>query len=166
MLFSVALKLGLVKRSNSSADGIKPRYVQGPLFEKWSLMDVVDQTHSLLEYWLEGHHWIDIAGINFDPSDSYYLDIMTGRKAVISYLSTCIPGQWYSMDSLLRTMKAHDPYVLRPRYAAIGVSGFRSARNMLANWYKSDGEVIIGMLNSTLHELGIVTLGYQQSQLL
>ncbi len=165
MLFSVALKLGLVKRNKSSADGIKPHYVQGPLFEKWSLMDVVDQTHSLLEYWLEGQHWVDIAGANFDSSDSYYLDILAGRKALISFLSKCTPGQWYSMESLLRTMKDQDPYVLRPRQAAMGVSGFRSARNMLTNWYKSDGEIIIGMLNSTLHELGIVTLGYLQPQL-
>ncbi|HEY6285518.1 MAG TPA: helicase-associated domain-containing protein, partial [Ktedonobacteraceae bacterium] len=165
MLFSVALKLDLVKRNKSSADGIKPRYVQGPLFEKWSLMDVVDQTHGLLEYWLEGHHWVDIAGVNFDSNDSYYLDILAGRKALISFLSTCTPGQWYSMESLLRTMKDQDPYVLRPRQAAMGVSGFRSARNMLTNWYKSDGEIIIGMLNSTLHELGIVTLGYQRPQL-
>jgi len=165
MLFSVALTLGLVKRSKSSADGIKPHYVQGPLFEKWSLMDVVDQTHSLLEYWLDGQHWIDIAGINFDQSDSYYLDILAGRKAIIAFLSTCTPGQWYSMDSLLRTMKAKDPHVLRPRQPAMGVLGFRSARNMMTNWYKSDGEIIIGMLSSTLHELGIVTLGYQRSQL-
>jgi Helicase conserved C-terminal domain len=166
MLFNVALTLGLVKRSKSSADGIKPHYVQGPLFEKWSLMNVIDQTHSLLEYWLEGHHWIDIAGTNFDQSDSYYLDIMAGRKALISFLCTCTPGKWYSMDSLLRTMKDQDAYVLRPRQAAMGVSGFRSARNMMANWYKSDGEVLIGMLSSTLHELGIVTLGYQHSELL
>lgn len=166
MLFSVALTLGLVKRSKSSADSIKPHYVQGPLFEKWSLMDVVNQTHSLLEYWLEGQHWIDIAGINFDQSDSYYLDILAGRKAIIAFLSTCTPGQWYTMESLLRTMKDRDPYVLRPRQPAMGVAGFRSARNMMANWYKSDGEIIIGMLSSTLHELGIVTLGYQQSQLL
>ena len=165
MLFNVALRLGLVKLSKSSADGIKPRYVQGPLFEKWSLMNVIDQTHSLLEYWLEGQHWVDIAGANFDSSDSYYLDILAGRKALISFLSKCTPGQWYSMESLLRTMKDQDPYVLRPRQAAMGVSGFRSARNMLTNWYKSDGEIIIGMLNSTLHELGIVTLGYQQPQL-
>jgi hypothetical protein len=165
MLFSLAMTLGLVKHSKSSADGIKPRYVQGPLFEKWSLMNVIDQTHSLLEYWLEGHHWIDIAGINFEPSDSYYLDIIAGRKALITLLCTCTPGRWYSTDSLLRTMKDQDPYVLRPRQAAMGVSGFRSARNMLANWYKSDGEVITGMLSSTLHELGIVTLGYQQPQL-
>jgi hypothetical protein len=165
MLFSMALQLGLVKRNKLSANGIKPRYVQGPLFEKWSLMDVVDQTHRLLEFWLDGHHWIDIAGVNFDSNDSYYLDVLAGRKAVISFLSTCIPGQWYSIDSLLRTMKDQDPYVLRPRQAAMGVSGFRSARNMLTNWYKSDGEVILGMLSSTLFELGLVTLGYQKSLL-
>jgi hypothetical protein len=165
MLFSMALKLGLVKRNKSSADGIKPRYVQGPLFEKWSQKTMVDQTHDLLEYWLNGQHWLDIAGVNFNRSDSYYLDIMAGRRAVLSYLSKCTPGHWYSVHSLLRTMKAQDPYVLRPRQAAMGVSGFRSARNMLTNWYNSDGEIIIGMLSSTLYELGIVTLGYQQPQL-
>ncbi len=167
MLFSVAQELGLVQRSKSTADSIKSRYIQGPQYEKWSHMHVVDQTFSLLDYWLEGHPWIDIAGVNVDQTDSYYesyyLDILSGRKAVVSYLSTCIPGQWYSMDSLLRTIKDHDPYVLRPRYAAMGVSGFRSNRNMLANWYNLDGEIILGMLSSTLHELGIITLGYQQS---
>ena len=71
MLFSVAQELGFVKLSKSTADGIKPRFMQGPQFEKWSLMDVVDQTHSLLKYWLEGHHWIDIAGVDFDQSGNY-----------------------------------------------------------------------------------------------
>jgi hypothetical protein len=164
MLFSMAQKLGLVKRNKSSADGIKPRYVQGPLFEKWSQMDVVDQTHGLLEYWLSGQHWLDIAGVNFNQSNSYYLDIIAGRKAVLSYLSKCTPGRWYSFDSLLRTMKAQDPYVLRPRQAAMGLSGFRNDRNMLTNWYQSDGEIIIGMLSFTLFELGIVALGYQKPQ--
>jgi len=35
----------------------------------------------------------------------------------------------------------------------------------LANWYKCDGEIILGMLSSTLYELGIVALGYQQPDL-
>jgi hypothetical protein len=166
MLYSMALQLGLVKRNKSSADGIKPRYVQGPLFEKWSHMDVPTQTHSLLEYWLQGHHWIDIAGVNFNQNDNFYLDVLAGRKAIIAFLSTCTPGQWYSIDSLLRTIKDQDPYALRPRQAAMGVSAYRSARNMLANWYKSDGEVIIGMFTSTLFELGIVTLGYQDAKTL
>jgi hypothetical protein len=164
VLFSMAQKLGVVKRNKSSADGVKPRYIQGPLFEKWSQKTVVDQTHSLLEYWLSGQPWLDIAGVNFNSNDSYYLDIVAGRKAVVSYLSKCTPGRWYTVDSLLRTMKAQDPYVLRPRQAAMGVAGFRSTRNMLTNWYKSDGEIIIGMLSFTLFEMGIVALGYQHSQ--
>ena len=35
---------------------------------------------------------------------------------------------------------------------------------MLANWYKLDGQIILGMLSSTLHELGMITLGYQRPQ--
>jgi len=165
LLFSAAQKLGLVKRDKSSADGVKPRYVQGPLFEQWSKTNVIDQTHDLLEYWLKGQQWVDIAGVNFNPSNSYYLDIGAGRKAVLSQLSKCTPGRWYTVESLLRTMKAQDPYVLRPRQADMGLAGFRSAKTMLTNWYKSDGEIIVGMLSSTLYELGIVALGYQRPHL-
>ncbi len=165
LLFSAAQKLGLMKGNKSSADGIKPRYVQGPLFEQWSQTNVIDQTHDLLEYWLKGQQWVDIAGVNFNPSNSYYLDIGAGRKAVLSQLSKCTAGRWYTVESLLQTMKAQDPYVLRPRQADMGLAGFRSAKTMLTNWYKSDGEIIVGMLNSTLYELGIVALGYQQPHL-
>jgi hypothetical protein len=165
LLFSAAQKLGLVKRDKSSADGIKPRYVQGPLYEQWSKTNEVDQTHDLLEYWLNGQQWVDIAGVNFNPSNSYYLDIGAGRKAVLLQLSKCTPGRWYTVKSLLHTMKAQDPYVLRPRQADMGLAGFRSAKTMLTNWYKSDGEIIVGMLNSTLYELGIVALGYQRPHL-
>lgn len=165
LLFSAAQKLGLVKRDKSPAVGIKPRYVQGPLFEQWSQADVIDQTHDLLEYWLKGQQWVDIAGVNFNPGNSYYLDIGAGRKAVLSQLSKCTPGRWYTIESLLHTMKARDPYVLRPRQADMGLAGFRSAKTMLTNWNKSDGEIIVGMLSSTLHELGIVALGYQRTHL-
>jgi Helicase conserved C-terminal domain len=165
LLFSVAQKLGLVKRSKSTADTIKPRYEQGPQFEQWSRMNLIDQTLNLVEQWLKGQQWVDIAGVNFNPSNTYYLDIVAGRKAVLSRLSKCTPGCWYTVESLVHTMKAQDPYVLRPRQADMGLVGYRSARAMLANWDQSDGEIIIGMLSSTLYELGIVALGYQQPHL-
>jgi hypothetical protein len=62
-------------------------------------------------------------------------------------------------------MKAQNPYVLRPRQADMGLAGFRSAKTTLTNWYQSDGEIIVGMLSSTLYELGIVALGYQGTHL-
>ncbi len=169
MLFSVAQEFGLVKRSESTADSIKPKFVQGPQFDGWASMDIVDQTQGLLEYWLAGHPWIDVAGVDVTETDryyeSYYLDIISGRKALVSILNTLTSGQWYSMNSLLRTMKDQNPYVLRPRYAAMGVSGYRNNRDMLANWYKIDGQIILGMLSSSLHEMGLITLGYQRSHI-
>ncbi len=165
MLYTLTQKLGLVKLSKSSADNIKPRYEQGPLFEQWSQKDTIDQVHDLLEHWLKSQQWADIAGVNFDPDNSYYLDIMAGRKAILSQLSECTPGRWYSVASLLHTMKAQNPYVMRPRQASMGVTGFRSTKTMLANWYKCEGEIIVGMLSSSLYEMGIVALGYQQAHL-
>lgn len=162
MLFNIARTLGLVKLSRSSTEGIKPRYEHGPLFEQWSQVDAISQTHDLVDLWLKNHQWADVVGVNYDGSSSYYLDVLAARKVVLSELCKCTPGRWYSIASLLHTMKAQDPYALRPRQADMGVAGMRNARTMLANWYKCDGEIITGILASTLYELGIVALGYQQ----
>src|SRR5207302_5597796 len=37
----------------------------------------------------------------------------------------------------------------------------RNRKTILSNWDGADGEVIAGMLASSLHELGLVTLGFQ-----
>src|SRR5260370_27425738 len=126
MLFHIAKELGLVKLSRSSADGVKPRYEQGPLLEQWSQMGVVGQTHDLLEFWLKSLHWADVAGANFDGSSGYYLDIMAGRKAVLAHLSNFTPGRWYTIDSSLDTMKTQEPLIFPPRKTKIGVVGERN----------------------------------------
>ncbi|HZU65810.1 MAG TPA: helicase-associated domain-containing protein [Ktedonobacteraceae bacterium] len=165
MLFSIAQKLGLVQLSASMGDDVKPHYEPGPQLAQWAQWDAAEQTHELLEYWLKAHNWADIAGVNFDPTlSSYYLDMRTGRSAVLKYLSQCTPGRWYSFDSLLRTMKAENPYLLRSNIASTGLPGYQYSKKILANWDRCDGEIIIGLLTSTLFELGLVSLGYEHGQ--
>ena len=165
MLFDIAQKLGLVQLSASQGDDVKPHYEPGPQLERWAQWDVVDQTHELIEYWLKAHNWADIAGVNFDPTlSSYYLDMRTARNAVLQYLSKCTPGRWYSFASLLRTMKAENPFLLRSNQAIDGLAGYRNSKTILANWDRCDGEIVVGLLTSTLFELGIVALGYNHGQ--
>ncbi|HEX6482190.1 MAG TPA: helicase-associated domain-containing protein [Ktedonobacteraceae bacterium] len=165
MLFDIAQKLGLVELSASLGDDVKPHYEPGPQLAKWAQWDVIDQTHELIEYWLKAHNWADIAGVNFDPAlSSYYLDMRTARNAVLGYLSKCIPGRWYSFASFLRTIKAENPLLLRSNQALVGLAGYRNSKTILSNWDRCDGEIIVGLITSTLFELGIVSLGYNSGQ--
>jgi hypothetical protein len=63
---------------------------------------------------------------------------------------------------LLNTIKGEDPFVLRPRLYSGGLPGYRNAREVRSKWSVCDGEIITGALASSLHELGIVSLGYSQ----
>jgi hypothetical protein len=165
MLFGIAQKLGLVRLSASMGDDVKPHYEPGPQLAQWARWDVEQQTQELIEYWLKAHNWADIAGVNFDPTlSSYYLDMGTGRSAVLKYLAQCTPGRWYSLASLLRTMKAENPYLLRSNIANTGLPGYQYSKKILASWDRCDGEIIIGLLTSTLFELGLVSLGYEHGQ--
>jgi Helicase conserved C-terminal domain len=45
-----------------------------------------------------------------------------------------------------------------------GVAGYRNAKTILTKWFSVDGEILVGMLSSSLYEMGIVALGYDQLQ--
>jgi hypothetical protein len=51
---------------------------------------------------------------------------------------------------------------LRPQQRFAGESGFKLAEDLRAQWRYTDGEIIIGMLRSTLYELGLLALGYER----
>lgn len=168
MLYNLAEELGLVKRSRSTST-TKSRYEEGPALREWSQHDTQEMTRTLLDSWTKSRQWIDIAGMNFDPRSSgglYYMDYQSGRKALVEHLQTCVPGRWYTFRSLLRTIKEENPYVLRPRQMHMGIAGLRDAKTMLASWYKVDGEILTGLLASSLYEMGVVALGYDQPDLL
>ncbi len=167
MLYNLAEELGLVKRSRSTST-TKSRFEEGPALRDWSQQDTQEMTRTLLDSWTNSRRWIDIAGMNFDPRSSgglYYMDYQSGRKALVAQLQSCAPGRWYTFRSLLRTIKQENPYVLRPRQMNMGIAGLRNTKEMLANWYRVDGEILTGLLSSSLYEMGIVALGYEQPHL-
>jgi hypothetical protein len=166
MLFGIAQELQLLSISKSSFSEIKPHYEPGSRLKLWSQMDAREQTRHLLNNWLSSQHWIDIAGADFVENYAYYLTYQAARNAVVSHLHNCKPGQWYSMESLLGTIKAENPFILRSQMYNAGFAHFRNRREILANWRKCDGEVLIGMLSSSLYELGIVAVGYTDEKML
>ena len=166
MLFNIASQLKLLKLSRSSGDGAKPRYIEGSHLRQWSQKSEQEMVRDLLDHWTESKQWIDIAGLNYDTKDTYdsfyYMNFQTGRKELLSYLRSCTPGKWYTISSLLRTIKQENPYLLRNKMYQTGVAGYRNAKTILTKWFSVDGEILVGMLSSSLYEMGVVALGYDQ----
>lgn len=167
MLFNTAQKLGLIKLSRANSNANKQRYEEGPQLAAWAQKDAREMTRELLDFWVQGSTWIDIAGAHYDPYSSgggfYYMDYHAGRRTLLEYLSACEPGRWYTLASLLHTIREEKPYILRPRQAHMGIAGLRNTKTILTQWYKVDGEVLTGFLG-TLYEMGLLALGYEQTE--
>ncbi len=162
MLFRIAKELGLIQLSKTLLGDIKQRYEPGPQLEQWSRLGLVGQTRRLLQCWSKSFSWLDVLGVNFTQWDPYSWNPMAARSAIQPYLQDCVPGRWYSVQSLLQTIWDQDSFVLRPvQYNARGIQR-RKTGAMQTKWNNCDGEVFIGLLASSLYELGIVALGYQQ----
>lgn len=167
MLFNLATQLKLLKLSKASSyNGTKPHYEEGSDLRRWAKKSERQMVKVLLDHWQDSRYWIDIAGAHYDVRSSYenyyYLDYQSGRKGLLSYLTTCEPGRWYSLSSLLRTIKQEQPYILRNKSYQTGVTGYRNAKSTLAKWNVVDGEILTGFLTSSLYEMGIVALGYDR----
>ena len=164
MLFHSALQLGLLKLVITPG-AQKQRYVPGASLEKWSLMSEEEQTRLLLSFWsdYQNQSWIDVAGVDYQPDNYYYyMNRLAARRALLDYISqVCQPGAWYDVQAFLQAIKDYNPLLLRTSspYSPYGNSA-QVRKAMLANWDSNDGEIIAGMLDSTLHEFGLVTTGW------
>src|SRR6266700_2390161 len=166
MLFDIARELGFLQLSRPAARDIKERYEPGPALEHWSQMDVVEQTRRLLQFWVGSGRWGDVVGANYHEWYSGYVDHRAVRGSLVSHVRNCNPGQWYTVASLLQLIRGRDPFVLRPRQRSIASLGYRKASELREHWDTCDREIVIGSLSSSLYELGIAALGYQDSKAL
>ncbi|HEY0752755.1 MAG TPA: helicase-associated domain-containing protein [Ktedonobacteraceae bacterium] len=162
MVFSLAQSLGLIYLKHSSTQ--KSRYEPGPNLAKWIDMGTTEQTASLLHIWREGleRNWSDVAGLNYNPAPfGFYMDSRAAREGLLTYVAQhCQPDKWYALSPWLQNIKTNNLLLIRefaPRYSTYDTP--RNRKNILANWDTSDGEIITGMLASSMYELGLVTLG-------
>lgn len=165
MIFSIAKSLNLVRLQHNKSQ--KDRYMPGAKLKEWARMETFEQTRSLLALWQKGSDraWSDIAGVNYQSDMygfGYYIDASSSRQGLLEYVAEqCQPGKWYALPSLLHTIKEQHPLLLRERSRYASYSGQRNRKEVQSHWDTADGEIIAGMLSSSLHEMGLVTLGYQ-----
>lgn len=163
MLLYEMRRLGLVEFVKPSLPEGKQRYAPGPELEDWASMDALAQTRSLLMAWLSAHNWLDAPGVNYKPSYMLYTSSFSARIPLLGYLKSCAPGTWYTVKSLLDTIHGTDPFLLHPQERGSFFRDKRRLQELEEHWNERDGELLTGMLSSSLYELGIVALGYQQS---
>lgn len=165
MVFTTAKALKLIRIHESL--GQKARYMPGPKLAEWAGLQPFEQVRTLLHLWCNPsvHFWSDVAGTNYQPAGygfNYYMDLHAAREALLDYITEeCQPGRWYALESFLQTIKVRNPMLLRERSRYAAYSGMRNRKEVLTNWDNADGEMIAGLLASTLHEFGLVTTGYE-----
>ena len=138
----------------------------GVKLDVWASQDVRMQTHRILRRWPHNRAWHDQVGSNYAGWMASAISISVAREALLNALRTCEPGVWYDVRALLHKVQDNDPFALRPNQRSTsGNGGFKMADDIRAHWDATDGELLCGMLKSTLYELGIVSLGYDSENL-
>ncbi len=166
IVLDAARQLNIVQLADPPVQDIKPAYEAGPFVGQWANFSLLEQTRRLLLYWIANFGWRDVYGVNYGSWSTYSWDASEGRKALLRQLDKCVPGQWYTISSLLEAIWDEDAFAFRPVPIYGRQSQLRKNRDTRAKWDRCEGEVYTGILASTLYELGIVSLGYEDSDAL
>ncbi len=166
MLLDIAKESGLVQISKSPLPTIKDHYEVGERLSWWAGLDIRGQTIYLLNFWQHSFRWDDLEGTHYRTWDPYAWKPMAGREIILKHLTNCAPGRWYTVTSLLQDIWEDDPFAMHPQPPYARKTGHSKTKETREKWERGDGETYIGMLSSTLYELGIVDLGYDRANAL
>lgn len=163
ILFEIANRLGLIKLRDPLFEDGKSRYVRGPQYVRWTQQDSLDQLRQLLDFWTKLPLWMDARGHHFEYADVAWQPLKA-RALLLLHLKQCDPEQWHDIRSLLYTLwnqhagdlRLHEDY-WRSSYGSRGAP-------TREQWEICEQEMYLGILASSLFEIGIVSLGYHQTE--
>ncbi len=161
MLFRAITRLQLVKIVGNADQGVKDHFEPGLLLDSWIKKDVVQQLDDFFRMWEEGYYWIDMAGAHYKLDHFYYPNSTTGRKTLLKHLSTFKKEQWYPVEELLDRIWEQDPGAFHPMPSLSKKERLKDSASYV-KWRERDAELYIGSLGSTLNELGLVNLGFDE----
>lgn len=134
----------------SAIPDVKSHYVPGEGFDEWAQCDLATQVRLAFVWWLDSPEWVDLVA-----SDCRTGEISKpreeARQDLVRALQALKPEQWYPVSDFLALLWES------------ALSSPVRAEAARERWMRADGRMYQGMLASTLHELGIVTLGYHRS---
>jgi hypothetical protein len=125
---------------------------------EWLRQDPFTQARALFTRWLDGHVE-DLRQTHHDLG--LWMDrslLASGRVLLTDLLRRCKPGEWYSIDSLLRAAAGLRPHFLRERDRILRQQGYRGLKQMLTSWFTVEGTALLMHLTGIPFEIGMVAL--------
>ena len=121
---------------------------------EWLRQDPFTQARALFTRWLDGHVE-DLRQTHHDLG--LWMDrslLASGRVLLTDLLRRCKPGEWYSIDSLLRAAAGLRPHFLRERDRILRQQGYRGLKQMLTSWFTVEGTALLMHLTGIPFEIG------------
>lgn len=163
MIFDLLVDMHILQLTKPPFSDMKPCLEPGPQLVAWSHLDLTEQVKQILNEWTHNRKITDLVGADFDPWDSYSyyytMEVRKGRQPLLNHLGTCELGKWYTIDSLLEELWEKEAGAMR--HVSSSKKSRRGDSDARQKWMKSDGQIYIGMLDSTMRDLGLVALGYE-----
>ncbi|TMC23183.1 MAG: hypothetical protein E6J34_03690 [Chloroflexi bacterium] len=167
VLLAAMRDLRIVQLPESPSEDVKARYEPGSHLDAWALLDLAEQAVQWLQFWVSSGSWHDDRGMNYRPWDHYLLQSRLAREVILRHLSKCTAGQWYTINSLLAEIWQEDAFTARPSSSyARQQTHVNKTPAIREKWNQCDAELYIGILNSTLREMGITSVGFSQENAL
>ncbi len=157
LLLQAALDLRLVQRVTPHEDA-RPRYAPGPALATWGQAGLEEQTTRFLAWWKTSTVWQDLLPDQRTLPAYYWTE--ADRARLIEHLRCFEDSQWYRLASLFYALWQQAPLDLSVQ-AQGETSPFAMLQAQRERWQEREGQRTLGMLASTLRELGLVELGLE-----
>ncbi len=158
-LVQAALDLRLLQRV-TPYEGAKARYVPGPALAVWGQASEEEQIRRFLTWWQASHEWQDL--LPDQRALSAYHWTPQHRTQVLQQLRRSSAGQWYATSALLYALWKEAPLDLTER-SRVSTGPFALLQTQRERWQAREGQRMLGMLTSTLADLGLVGLGWDKA---
>jgi hypothetical protein len=162
LLLQAATDLRLVQLVTPPAEGARPRYAPGPALASWGQAGLDAQASHFLAWWQASRTWQDL--LPDQRSLPAYHWTEEDRAQVIEHLRRCAAGRWYPISSLLYALWQQAPLDLSFSQRSDTLSPFDALQTLHTRWMERAGQRALGMLTSTLAELGLVELAGETNQ--
>lgn len=160
LLLRAATELHLLQRV-TPYEGAKPRYAPGPALTAWGQATFEEQTKRFLAWWQASTEWQDL--LPDQRSLPAYHWTSQDRTYLLDQLRRCEVGRWYRITSLLYVLWKATPIDLSAERVRAGATPFTLLQSQYERWRERAGQRVLGILTSTLVELGLVELAWEDT---
>ncbi len=133
------------------------RIIPGETSQEWLKLDLYEQSRRLFKLYRDNPSSYSTIYFPFYYAgrDSYTKVI----DSLLSWLVSCQPHVWYSLDSLLLKVEKEQPYFIRSRRELLNTFGTQRLQDMSKQWRQVEGSIIRTIIGTVMEWFGLVRVG-------